>query len=345
MSRALGRVVGLALGFFPMLATAQSQDVEIQMRERVPEGQSPGLRVVARKEIEKIAIALKRSDGVAIELSGRVAAGDIREFTWTQPPGTTRRYQGDAFVQFGGGAASRFELDFTVTMVGALRVWVGPGGFSLARRLVRLSASRPLTKAEIEVQDPAGKILGRVERAIPGPDSEGRYVAGWDQEPGEVRRVLVKGFDADGFWAGVEIVPFALFIPHDEVVFAFGKAKIRPEERPKLDATLALIRDAIAKNADVKDLRLYIAGYTDTVGGRRYNLRLSSRRAASIGRYFHRQGLGLPIFTQGFGEDVLAVQTEDNTPEEKNRRALYLLTNHTPPLSKPFPRGEWKALR
>lgn len=323
---------------------AQSEDVQLQMRERVPAGDKPGIRVTARREIERITIRLKSSAGESVEVGGSIAAGDTREFTWPQPDGTTRRYQGEAEVRFAAGASSRIELDFTVTVVGALRVWIGKGGFSLAKKEVRLSASRPVVKIEIEVRDPDGKVLGKVERPA-GADTEGRFIASWEQEPGTVGRVIVTGHDADGFWSRVEVVPFSVFIPHEEVVFTTGSARIRGSERPKLDATLALIREAIRKNADVQDLRLYIAGYTDTVAGRRYNLRLSGRRARSIGRYFRRQGLRIPIFTQGFGEDVLAVQTPDQTPEEKNRRVLYLLSNHTPPTSKHFPRDKWRRLK
>src|SRR5207249_3254130 len=112
--------------------------------------------------------------------------------------------------------------DFAVTVMGGIRVWVGKGGFSLAKRVVRLSATRPLVKAEVEVMGEGGKSLGKTERALAKTDAEGRYEVFWEQEPGDVKKVVATGFDADGFWARVEVVPFAIFVPHEEVVFAFG---------------------------------------------------------------------------------------------------------------------------
>jgi outer membrane protein OmpA-like peptidoglycan-associated protein len=332
----------LLLGLSPGLASAS--DVQLQVRDRVPEGSQPAIRVTAKQEVSRIAITLKRSDGKEFEVGGPVAAGETREFIWLQPQGTYR-YRGEAQVRYASGSSAKLDLDFEVQVVGGLKVSVGAGGFSLNKRRVLLSASRPLVKVELELRDAEGGVLAKVERPLSGAQGDGRFEARWDPVEGQIGKVLATGHDGEGFWASVEIVPFAIFIPHDEVVFETAKAVIRQSEAPKLDATLEKIHDAIRKNAEVEDLRLYVAGYTDTVGGRKYNLGLSDRRARSIAHYFRKKGLRIPIFYQGFGKEVLAVQTPDQTPEEKNRRALYQLSNHTPEISKHFPRADWKRVR
>ncbi len=68
-------------------------------------------------------------------------------------------------------------------------------------------------------------------------------------------------------------------------------------------------------------------------------------RAQAIASYFKRKGIKIPIFYQGFGEDVLWVKTDDNVDESRNRRALYLLGNQRPPISDMIPRSEWKRLQ
>jgi outer membrane protein OmpA-like peptidoglycan-associated protein len=323
---------------------AYADDVQLQVRDRVPAGERPSVRVTARTEVDLIQVKLQRSDGQKVSLESKVPAGETVDLTWSQPSGTFA-YKGEAQVTYRNGTSSKILLDFSVTVVGELAVQVAQGGYSPAKRLVRFTGSRPLQKATIELLDKDGKSLGKVERLLDDPKL-GRYEARWEQqESGEIGRVVLTAHDRDGFWARVEITPFSIFIPHDEVVFASGSALIRPSERPKLDATLERIHDALRRNAEIEDVRLYVAGYTDTVSGREYNYKLSRRRAQSIAGYFRRKGLKIPVFYQGFGKDVLAVPTPDNTPEEKNRRALYLLCNHTPPPSKPFPRSEWLPSR
>jgi outer membrane protein OmpA-like peptidoglycan-associated protein len=325
-------------------ALALASDVELQVRDRVPQGSQPAVRVTARQEVSQISIRLKRFDGKEFDLGGPVGAGETREFFWAQPQGSYH-YRGEARVRYANGSTSQIDLEFEVRVVAGLKVSVGAGGFSLNQRYVRLSSSRPLVRVELELRDAQGKTLGKVERALSGALPDGRFEARWDPVAGSIAKVLATGHDGEGFWASVEIVPFAIFIPHDEVVFETAKAVVRRSETPKLDATLERIHDAIRKNAEVEDLRLYVAGYTDTVGGREYNLRLSERRARSIARYFRKKGLRIPIFYQGFGKEVLAVKTPDQTPEERNRRALYLLANHTPEISRHFPRADWKRVR
>ena len=73
-----------------------------------------------------------------------------------------------------------------------------------------------------------------------------------------------------------------------------------------------------------------VIGYTDTVGVRVGNQLLSLNRAYEIAKYFRQHGVTVPIRYTGFGEDVLAVQTPDETDEVRNRRARYVLAVENP---------------
>ena len=56
-----------------------------------------------------------------------------------------------------------------------------------------------------------------------------------------------------------------------------------------------------------------------------FNRGLSLRRARAIAQLFKRLGVTVPIYYAGFGEDQLRVQTPDETAQEANRRADYVI--------------------
>jgi outer membrane protein OmpA-like peptidoglycan-associated protein len=153
------------------------------------------------------------------------------------------------------------------------------------------------------------------------------------QAPGPVLKLKVQVFDREGLFAGMDLFPWSLRIPHQEVVFPTGSAAVLPSEAPKLAESLTQISAAIKKVGDQAPLRLFVAGYTDTVGGEEQNLALSKARAQSIGAYFRAHGVRIPILTAGLGEQALLVATPDETPEARNRRAEYILSVEAPAIA------------
>jgi OOP family OmpA-OmpF porin len=64
-----------------------------------------------------------------------------------------------------------------------------------------------------------------------------------------------------------------------------------------------------------------IGGYTDTSGSADYNIKLSERRANNVAAYLAGQGVNSSIMdVRWFGEEDLAVPTEDGVREPNNRR-------------------------
>ena len=167
----------------------------------------------------------------------------------------------------------------------------------------------------------------------------------WSQGDQTVIRIDVQGYDEHGFWSGVELSPWWVEIPHEEVVFDTGSYQIRSDQAPKLESTYGLIDGAVRKYGHLVQVNLYVVGYTDTQGGEASNQTLSDNRARSIARDLQRRGFGGDVFYQGFGEEVLAVATPDEFDEERNRRAVYVLAAEMPPITTGIPRQEWKPLR
>jgi OOP family OmpA-OmpF porin len=78
---------------------------------------------------------------------------------------------------------------------------------------------------------------------------------------------------------------------------------------------------------DNPDVRVTIAGYTDSIGSEDYNLKLSERRAQAVKQYLVSRGIAASrLNTVGRGEaDPIAPNTKDgkDNPEGRamNRRA------------------------
>ncbi|MGE5186282.1 MAG: OmpA family protein, partial [Acidobacteriota bacterium] len=138
-------------------------------------------------------------------------------------------------------------------------------------------------------------------------------------------------------------------VEHEDVNFRTNSAELDADEASKLDASLAKIEDVVKRSGKLIKMQLYVAGHTDTVGPNAKNLDLSRRRALTIGRYFKKHGLAIPVVVAGFGEEVLKVQTPDNTDQRANRRADYVLgpVGGSPPFRGPYLKVKvgWSLLR
>ncbi len=81
----------------------------------------------------------------------------------------------------------------------------------------------------------------------------------------------------------------------------------------------SVVREITSRN-DIK--KIDIAGYTDTSGPERYNMKLSLKRAKAVRTYLVKHGIPeKEIAVKGYGEHKLLVPTKDNVREPRNRRA------------------------
>jgi outer membrane protein OmpA-like peptidoglycan-associated protein len=197
---------------------------------------------------------------------------------------------------------------------------------------LELRASRDLARVTIKVVGDSGAILTDDERDL-APQPAGKpLIIGWSPSSDEpVARIEVFAYDVDGYYKGIAITPWTVFVPHEEVNFPFDSAKIEDSERPKLEASFAKVTEALASHPQLR-VGLFVAGHTDTVGDAGYNLRLSRLRAQAIARWFRQRGLKIPIAFEGFGESALLVKTADEVDEPRNRRADYILSVEEPVL-------------
>ena len=233
-------------------------------------------------------------------------------------------------------------LSVDVWMHPPLTLSVDKQGLDLVGRSMTLAGSRPLSRVEIEVLGEGGHRLGR--GAVAGMAPESPVTLQWQQAEGEALTIQITAWDAHDLPGRLALSPWSYAIAHEDVVFESGMATVRPEEVPKLEAAWQELSEVEARYGDVVQVRLYVAGYTDTVGDGGGNLGLSTRRARAIADWYRGRGFDGAIYYQGFGETVLAVPTPDETDEAANRRAIYLLAADAPAIGPELPRDDWQRL-
>ena len=226
-----------------------------------------------------------------------------------------------------------------------LRLSICQDDVDLEGRMIHFSLGTAAASAQIQLFSPEGELMHEGSRSYDGAAPGRRLSIGWPDlgKRGDNFRLELKVTDTGGNWVTFQVIRFYLEIPHKEVVFASGQADIEAQEEHKLKHPLALLKDAVAKYGKLMDVKLYVAGHTDTVGKASDNQRLSERRARAISQYFIEGGVrGIPVFVRGFGEGALAVKTADNVDRKENRRADYIISNQAPPLAGP---GRWRRIK
>ena len=309
---------------------------------------NPAIILSSIVDLKNARLILNRSDGKRIKLnSGPVKADADYRFTWKQPAGNFH-YIGKLHIITVTGETGDMNASFTITGVAAkkIKITVPAEKREIKDDTLWFMVDRTIKKAEIEVFGETGGRMAYEIKEYPELPKPGTLVnIKWDSGKKEIMRMVLKVWDKEEFWNKMEFFPWKIDIPHDEVNFETGKWEILAKEEPKLLKALKVVQAALKKYGRFGNPKLYVAGYTDTVGGAGSNFSLSHNRARSIAKWYRGKGLKMPIYYQGFGESVLAKETPDETDEILNRRALYIIAAERP-YSKNFPGGRpWTRLK
>jgi outer membrane protein OmpA-like peptidoglycan-associated protein len=212
-----------------------------------------------------------------------------------------------------------------------------------ARRFM-MTMTQPAGHVELTVRGDQGDIVA--ERVIPfdGESPGTPLLVTWTQPNVPILTIDVKAVGQSGSWSSRQYVPWEVAFDAVFVHFASGSSEIPATDVGVLRERLAQIMATADRVSEWVEVKLYIAGYTDTVGSPADNQRLSEARARSIGAFFRTEGVSFPIYYQGFGESALAVETEDNVDEPENRRSTFILATNPPATSSAIPRGNWQRL-
>lgn len=315
----------------------------------VLKGEQASMQIVPVEGAKQVQIRLSNDHNKRVQVFKVKAlkAGQKHVVRWSPLSGTvnwTAEITG-TFAEGEDVVTARFETH----VLPPLRVDIERKDIYLADGKAVLTANQPLGRATATVIDAEGETV--VDEALDlsdqgGPEG-GRFTLEWTP-PAEtveikvVRLVVHDPHDAQNYT--ITLSPFFVELPHEDVVFESGSAEIRPQEAPKLHKALDVLNGYVKKWGSALEARLYIGGYTDTVGGAADNRALSEARAKAIAKWFRDHGVKLPIYSQGFGESGLAVPTEDNVDEARNRRAVYVL-GASAPRGGQYTGGRWRRLK
>ncbi len=318
-----------------LTAAAPPEDalrVELLPRAQAGQGQ-PELRVHALEALRSLSLELApRSGGKPLrQRAGALAAGASHAFPLKLARPGEETLAGALVARLADGRVARLPLELAVALLAPLEVTVAAADLDLDAREVTVRASRPLASVVVAVVDDTGEPAAEASQEVAGDPVAG-YRVTWAATPGRPVRLTVTGRDAHGFFAGIELYPWRVDIPHEEVLFRSGLAELDANEVPKLEATYALLDEAVRRYGRLAPIRLFVAGHTDSVGDAAANRALSQQRARALGRWFRRRGLAIPVLFTGLGEDALLVETADEVDEPRNRRAEYIVSVDAPPV-------------
>ncbi len=323
---------------------AWSFDVRVRSTTLMEGRDRPAMVIVPDTDVREMALTLQGSGGTNVRRTGGpYRSGQEVVYEWDQPRGR-QSYSGTLTVVYGSGEQGVMEPAFTIVVLEPLQVQVPREDVDLDARALKVLMSRPAGQVHISVLADTGEVIDEGFVPFSGEAPGTPLNVTWTQRDQTVIRIDVQGYDEHGFWAGVELSPWWVEIPHEEVVFDTGSYAIRSDQEPKLDHTYGLIDEAVQRYGHLVKVNLYVVGYTDTQGSPSSNMTLSDNRARSIARWLKRRGFSGDVFYQGFGESVLAVPTPDEFDEEANRRAVYVLAAEMPPISGGIPTQDWKPL-
>lgn len=93
-------------------------------------------------------------------------------------------------------------------------------------------------------------------------------------------------------------------------------------DKSNLKADAMQILDALAGNPAYTGKKLYLRGYTDSIGRELYNTHLATSRATSVKNYLIRKGLNRDTQLVALGYGLCCYVVDNSTAEgrEKNRR-------------------------
>jgi len=226
-----------------------------------------------------------------------------------------------------------------------LQLRIGERDVDVEGRTIHFRLNATAASAELKIYSAEGSLLHTSDTELGNAKGGQRMSVSWPdlgKEGVNFRLELIVN-DNDEHWVAFEVVRFYLEIPHEDVIFKSGSADIDSEQEPKLVDPLETMKDAVKRYGKIMDVKLYVAGHTDTVGSTADNQRLSRQRARSIAKYFMGNGLRkVQIFVRGFGEGSPLVKTADNVDQPRNRRVQYIISTFMPHISGP---GSWKRVQ
>lgn len=339
--------IGLVMLMLAVASLARADAVDVSIANaRVMIGRGvPAVKLVIREPIRGYRLALKRNDGRELDVKGSGKAGTQRTIRLESEVGHFS-WAGTVSIDFPNGSIGEMPLEFETDVAGPLVMKIDKDrDIDLVNRKLVLRMSNPASRVTLKVKMDTGLYAFNGDVPFEGQPANAPLLLTWPEAPGAIMQISVVAHDLVGAYTGTDFFPWAIEIPHEEVVFDSGQALIRPDQQSKLDHSAKLIAEAVDKFGRFADVKLFIAGHTDTVGALESNRTLSLNRASALVRAFKVRGVKIPVFFEGFGEEALALETADEVDELRNRRAQYFVAINPPVVTSAKFAPRWQQLK
>jgi len=357
-TRALVLLGLAAFGVGPVLA----DPLHFGLVARVSTPDKPVLTVTADEPLQNLSIAMEpqpQDDGSPSAETAplkttakKLGPGQKLQLKLGTGKAGATHWQGVISCQAGGKLWKR-EANFDTDVRKPLDITFDPNFHSqhldIYKHFVEVQLSEPADRATIDVYADDGTKMGSGQVTFSG-EAPGTWLrVPWRGSDGPtdsvVLRLAMKLYAKGGSDGSIDLYPWAVSVPHEEVQIASASIEVADTERSKLDESLRKINTILnrvertllqfAEQGIVTTAppspKLYVTGHTDSVGADSDNLTLSKNRAKAIAAYFRKQGFRMPIFYLGYGERQLRAKTADNVDDARNRRADYTLALEAPP--------------
>lgn len=340
-------ILGVVVGLLPFVSLAWADAIDLTLKSKVLESQKekPHLVLKVNERLEALSLTLTREDGLRFTKKyKRVEEGGETHIDLPVVRGKKHHFKADFDLNLEGEELHR-EVEFDAELIVQPDFKIRNEDVNLDGGFLSLTSTRDVSRVDVRVTDDRGAVVAEKSQRYGVVPAGGKVELLWGPTEGRIFKIDLTIYDTDAFHYGVALFPWRYDIPHDEVNFSTGSADIAKSERPKLDASVKALKEVLRKMGNRAQLKLFIAGATDTVGEAQANLQLSAARAKSIARYFRKQGIQIPIFFTGLGENGLKVATADEVDESQNRRADYIVSIEEPVFSGDVPSITWISVK
>jgi outer membrane protein OmpA-like peptidoglycan-associated protein len=111
----------------------------------------------------------------------------------------------------------------------------------------------------------------------------------------------------------------------DQVQFKTGSATILPAS----DELLTQVAMVLAEHPEI--VKVEVQGHTDNRGGKKYNKKLSEKRAASVVKWLTKRGNvdGTRLTSHGYGMEEPIAENDTADGRQKNRRVQFKIVEKT----------------
>jgi hypothetical protein len=314
--------------------------VEVVITDRAVLGQgAPSVSVHIQERIAGFELKLRRSDGRDLVFADAGAPGTVRVFSLPQPVGAFR-YTGELTVRFPNSETSTMPLQFDAEMIRPLELTVENKDLDLLHRKLHFKLTRPAQKAQLTVVMDTGKVALDDELPFRGEPAGTRLEVTWPEAPGRVIKIALRAYDTSDAYSSVELFPWQLEVPHQEVAFDAGKWEIPRDQHQKLDLSYRELSRAVAQFLPLAPVRLFIVAHPMS----KQDGELSLHRARAIGRFFQKRRLRIPILYGALPESAAPAPAAGPGGDAGAPSVRYILSVGDPDFASGTVKPSWQTL-